>query len=621
MLGNHVPSAGDAADVPTKQVSRAAPQAPTVRRNTGGYTHRQSFALRKATLRRPTPPHSRTPVDNLHKAQQWRLHQLHHNNIKKMSRGGAGSTLDSRSITAYGNGDGPAKARRHWQQAMTEVLRGTRAVDSILDTDRFKDRKMTFWHGMMIKKTSKHRIDNIGVEMLPNQCRSCIDIAQRHIRESDATTTSGEADPDTPGSSSDEARMASPEEVAIVFDMFNSVPEVTSLDSIYKKRLFGELRLRHFAAGSTIFRQWEHQDKICVILRGRVHLTSKHSGVLFQAGTCNVGEARMYGTRQEVIGSIEPIVGMLTARCEAYTTVLCLGSDRFAAVVNDSVCAERVAKKAFLKCSAVFSTLDDDDLNTVETLFTTATLHDNQVICKEGSHVDHVYVVKRGFLRILKAFLPEEDADCRSGPPPHASTAAAGVASARRSSSAEVETRLKHFDLGEIRPKDMLGENGMLKHLDTSSVFSTTPAPVATETVALPAIASNQEDAQPLSRPTETPGDTTGASTPDGDAGDASPPPSDAATDRAGSSRVATMGPRKLAYIISAAASRGTAEVYVANVYDLKKLQTDSFRYCWKTAQILHQARAQAWGVGALAQQLRRQNEWEARKREVLSQL
>ncbi|CAB1116305.1 unnamed protein product [Ectocarpus sp. CCAP 1310/34] len=458
----------------------------------------------------------------------------------------------------------------------TQVLRGTRAVDSILDTDRFKDRKLTFWHGMMIKKTFKHRIDNIGVGILPDQCRSCINIVQRHIRE---------ADPDTPGSSSDETTMASPEEVAIVFDMFNSVPEVTSLDSIYKKQLFRELRLKHFATGSTIFRQWEHQNK--------------------------------------VIGSIKPIVGMLTARCETYTTVLCLGSDRFAAVVNDSVCAERVAKKAFLKCSAVFSTLNDDDLNTVETLFTAITLHDNQVICMEGSRVDHVYVVKRGFLRILKAFLPEEDADCRSGPPSHASTVAAGAASARRSSLADVETRLKYFDLGEIGPKDMLGENGMLKHLDTSLVLSTTPAPAATESVTLPAIASSQEDAQHLSQPTDARADTIdhGASTLDGDAGDASPPSADAATDGAGSPRVATMGLRKPAYIISAAASGGTAEVYVANVYDLKKLQTDSFCYCWKTAQRLHQARAQAWGAGALAQQLRRRNEWEARKGEVLSQI
>lgn len=145
-----------------------------------------------------------------------------------------------------------------------QVLRATRTVDSILDTDRFKDRKLTYWHGMMIKKTSKCRIDNISVDMLPNQCRSCIDIAARHIRESDVTTTSNEADPDTPGSSSEEETKASPEEVAIVFGMFHSVPEVTGLDSIYKKQLFRELRLKHFAAGSTIFRQWEHQDQVRV---------------------------------------------------------------------------------------------------------------------------------------------------------------------------------------------------------------------------------------------------------------------------------------------------------------------------------------------------------------------
>lgn len=288
-----------------------------------------------------------------------------------------------------------------------------------------------------------------------------------------------------------------------------------------------------------------------------------------------------------------------------------------------SALSSNVNRQAFLKCSTVFSTLDDDDLNTVETLFTTATLRDNQVICKEGSRVDHVYVVKRGFLRVLKAFLPEEDDDRCSGPPPHASTAATGANSARRSSSTDPENWLKHFDLGEIGPKEMLGENGVLKHLDTSSVFSAAPAPAAAEAVTLPAITSNQEDAQPLSRPIETPGDTTdhGASPPDGDDGDASPPSTDAAADRAGSPRVAAMVPRKPAYIVSAAASGGTAEVYVASVYDLKKLQTDSFRYCWKTAQRLHQARAQAWGVGALAQQLRRQNEWEARKREIISQI
>lgn len=121
MPGNRVPSAGDAADAPTKQVSRAAPQAPTVHRSTGGDTHRQSFALRRATLRRPTPPHSRPQVENLHKAEQWRLHRLHHNTRKRISSGGAGSKSDSRSSKACGDGDGAAKARSHWQHAMKEV--------------------------------------------------------------------------------------------------------------------------------------------------------------------------------------------------------------------------------------------------------------------------------------------------------------------------------------------------------------------------------------------------------------------------------------------------------------------------------------------------------------------
>lgn len=89
----------------------------------------------------------------------------------------------------------------------------------------------------------------------------------------------------------------------------------------------------------------------------------------------------------------------------------------------------------------------------------------------------------------------------------------------------------------------------------------------------------------------------------------------------ASSSPAAGFRPRKPAFIVSATACGGRAEVYVANAYALKRLQTDEFLLCWKTAERLHQARAQAWSAGALAQQLRRQMEWDACKRQIMSQI
>lgn len=285
-----------------------------------------------------------------------------------------------------------------------------------------------------------------------------------------------------------------------------------------------------------------------------------------------------------------------------------------------------------LKSNPVFSTLTDEDLNTLETLFTTVTLEDKQVLCKEGCRADHVYVVKLGFLRVLKAFLPE-DGRCRPRPPSSrggrsaASSRAASRASSRakkdrpntadNGAASEGGVRLRHFELGEIGPKDILGENGVLQQRDASSF---TPATAASTSSALPIIPGIQETE--IVQSDETNSDESLPGGDGGGAGDAGVP-SDAepAAAGGGTSSAVNVRPRKAAYIVSAMASGGRVEVYVAKAYDLKKVQTESFRYCWKTAERLHQARAQAWSAGALALQLRRQIEWEAVKRDVVSQI
>lgn len=273
----------------------------------------------------------------------------------------------------------------------------------------------------------------------------------------------------------------------------------------------------------------------------------------------------------------------------------------------------------------MFSTLADEDLNTLEALFTTITLDDNQVLCKEGSRVDHVYVVKRGFLRIFKAFLPEDG----QRPRPPSSARGSSRASPRHNivkngaESAKDCVRLMHFDLGETGPKDILGENGVFQPIER-----TPPAPVTSAAApTLPTVRSNQTPKDEDSEQLLHEGRVGAGVNPDGDArGDTDAVlPSDANANAASpvpkpdeEASATTVRQSKGVFLASATASGGKAEVYVAKAYDLKRIQTESFRYSWKTAQRLHQARAQAWSAGALVQKLRREQEWGALKRETV---
>ncbi|CAN0082301.1 unnamed protein product [Scytosiphon promiscuus] len=492
---------------------------------------------------------------------------------------------------------------------------GIRSTDAIVDADRLKGRKLTYWHGVKIKKASKARISNFDDDVLHKKCCACIEIVEQQAREA-AEREQAAADPDGILLAT-ESKVASTGNIRLVFSLFHSVPEVVGLDSIYKMQLFHELRIERYAAGSVVFHQRQQQAMICVILAGRVQLKSKHSGVTFQAGNLSIGEARTQGSIFSLLRHcfLRSEWSLLTATCSAVTTLLCLDSDRFAAVINDSASEERIAKKEFLKCSPVFSTLSDDALNTLEALFTTATLDNNQVLCKEGSRVDHVYVVKRGFLRLLKAFIPDDDECRRSRPSSRAMEGKMSTAIHRKAAPGERRTRLKHFDLGEIGPKDLLGENGVLQQVDRSPPIQASSAAAPR----LPAICITHEEHDQESPPQEGDVDDDGDGSDRENGGDRDASLTTDAAEGAIPSSATGFRPRKPAFIVSATASGGGAEVYVANAYALKRLQTDDFLLCWKTAERLHQARAQAWSAGALAQQLRRQMEWEAYKREILS--
>lgn len=213
------------------------------------------------------------------------------------------------------------------------------------------------------------------------------------------------------------------------------------------------------------------------------------------------------------------------------------------------------------------STLCDGDLNSLEGLFTCVSFTENQVLCREGTRADHMYVVKRGFFRLLKAFLPQRKS--RSGGPHTATNAYLG--------GREDDARggVKHFDLGELGPKDMLGESGLFSLPELSA--SATETPGATQPVL--GLVGNKKTESSSSSVLPTGSDNTKISTP---ATVASEPVTTISTAARGeqnvnqatetSTRAPKVRQKRGSFVVSAVASRGGAQAYVASILDLKPL-------------------------------------------------
>lgn len=106
-----------------------------------------------------------------------------------------------------------------------------------------------------MKKESKARIAYANNESLRTRCLACIRVVEQQTRQitqrRNTTEEFGSADAEQ-SPLEEESAMATPENIDLVFGLFHSVPEVVHLDSIYKKQLFLELRIRRFAAGSKV---------------------------------------------------------------------------------------------------------------------------------------------------------------------------------------------------------------------------------------------------------------------------------------------------------------------------------------------------------------------------------
>ncbi|CAM9178272.1 unnamed protein product [Ectocarpus fasciculatus] len=186
-----------------------------------------------------------------------------------------------------------------------------------------------------------------------------------------------------------------------VFDLLGAVPVIGSLDPVFRRKLLWMLDLANRREGQILFRQGDKQQALWLILDGRIGVRSiDKRGIVHYAGEFNSGE---------VIGSILPEKRLATATCLGQCTLLQLDRATFLQALNDPEAQRAVVKKNFFRSVSLFKGLGDRDLDRLVSVFHHTTLEAGDVLCREGERVDYLYLVQRGNLRLLKAFVPLPD--------------------------------------------------------------------------------------------------------------------------------------------------------------------------------------------------------------------
>lgn len=69
------------------------------------------------------------------------------------------------------------------------------------------------------------------------------------------------------------------------------------------------------------------------------------------------------------------------------------------------------SRQSFFRSVSLFKGLGERDLDRLTSVFQPLTLEAGDVLCREGERLDYLYLVQRGNLSLLKAFLPLPEAD------------------------------------------------------------------------------------------------------------------------------------------------------------------------------------------------------------------
>ncbi|CAM9573393.1 unnamed protein product [Ectocarpus sp. 13 AM-2016] len=183
-----------------------------------------------------------------------------------------------------------------------------------------------------------------------------------------------------------------------VFDLLGAVPLIRSLDPVFRRKLLWMLDVANRQEGQILFRQGDKQEALWLILDGRIGVRSTNKqGVVHHTGEFNSGH---------VIGSILPEKRLATVICLEQCTLLQLDRATFLQALNDPEAQRAVVKKNFFRSVSLFKGLGERDLDRLVSVFHHTTLEAGDVLCREGERVDYLYLVQRGNLRLLKAFVP-----------------------------------------------------------------------------------------------------------------------------------------------------------------------------------------------------------------------
>lgn len=150
------------------------------------------------------------------------------------------------------------------------MLLSDRVADAVGGDKLSKDRKLTYWHGLKIEKSTKAEILHAaGGTLLAQKCRKCVVIVEHYARQAvEGNAFAPEARAARPPDLGHQNQILEEDEVPtaaeynVVFDLFRSVDKITDLDSIYKKEVFTQLRILRLPSGSKMFVQGELQSMV-----------------------------------------------------------------------------------------------------------------------------------------------------------------------------------------------------------------------------------------------------------------------------------------------------------------------------------------------------------------------
>ena len=147
--------------------------------------------------------------------------------------------------------------------------------------------------------------------------------------------------------------------------------------------------------GDVLYKRGDPPEMVYVVLTGKLSVIVRHLGLNFTA--CDLFSGTSVGEEAVASGNVQKNTVMATE------TTLLLALPRYPLLLTRLKRDMIEAKVTFLQSVSILSTTTSDiDLRKLATHLTVVRVKDNTVVCKEGTPVTHLLLVKSGHLRTVK---------------------------------------------------------------------------------------------------------------------------------------------------------------------------------------------------------------------------